>query len=241
MHTFDARLTAGTDLTTGRRKHPRRARATRATLPLVLRSPMTEPAPADTVAPRPDAGAATVDFESLVRSHHRALVAVAAGMVGLDDAEEVVQTAWIKAYHGIDDFQGRASIRTWLTSIVINEARMYLRSRQRRAKHETTATPDPLDERFDSRGRWLEPPADWGAAADELLLREQFSNCLQRLLGRLPVRQRAVLELRDVQGSALAEVAEALELSAANVRVLLHRGRARLYTAIEHYLTTGQC
>ena len=69
-------------------------------------------------------------FGRVVRTHHRGLTAVARGIVGHDDAEEIVQRAWIKAFEGIASFAGRARLRTWLTAIVINEGRMHLRSRR---------------------------------------------------------------------------------------------------------------
>ncbi|MEX0828030.1 MAG: sigma factor, partial [Haliea sp.] len=70
-------------------------------------------------------------FASLVRDHHRALIAMAVPIVGASEAEEVVQNAWLKAYSAIDGFEGRSAIGTWLSRIVMNEERMQLRSRKR--------------------------------------------------------------------------------------------------------------
>lgn len=181
------------------------------------------------------------DFEALVRAHHSALLGVAHGYVGANDADEVVQLAWIKAHKALPGYEGRARLRTWLTSIVINEARMWLRAKKRRSAHEGPADDDALEGRFDAAGSWATPPSSWSFGADELMLHQQFRECLERLLTRLPAQQRAALELRDVQETELDDVAIALETSPGNVRVLLHRGRGRLYTWIERYLATGQC
>jgi len=181
------------------------------------------------------------DFEALVRTHHRTLIGVAHGYVGADDADEVVQLAWIKAHRALSGYRAESKIGTWLTSIVINEAKMWLRAKKRRAAHETVVGEDPLDERFDVRGRWANPPTLWSSGADELMLHDQFRECLERLLARLPGQQRAILELRDAGDATLEDIAGAFETTQGNVRVLLHRGRTRLYTWIERYLETGQC
>jgi len=112
-------------------------------------------------------------FARLVREHHRALIGIATPIVGRSETEEVVQNAWRKAHQSIEQFEGRAQIRTWLGRIVINEARMQLRKRKRESlfsdwlPEEDTAANDIMAERFDAHGRWNAPPIQWNLAPPE--------------------------------------------------------------------------
>lgn len=181
-------------------------------------------------------------FAALVRQHHRALVALARGVVGADDAEDVVQRAWVKAYRAIASFEGRASPRSWLGSIVMNEARMALRSRARDPHVFADELEDVMSRRFDADGHWTDPPATWSEGGPEaLLMRDQLGECLHKILDAIPPHQRAVLEMRDVQGLSYKAIGDGLGISVGNVRVLLHRARQRLYLALERYEVTGQC
>ncbi len=182
-------------------------------------------------------------FAELVRNHHRALLAVAGSLLSGGEAEEVVQEAWINAHRALPAFEGRAALRTWLTRIVINQARMRLRRVGRELSLEDFATEaDPFADRFASDGHWQSPPQDWGYHSPEALLEERdLADCLQRQLDNLSANQRLVIELRDLQGQAIEEICNSLALTASNVRVLLHRARATLFRHIEHYRETGEC
>ena len=181
-------------------------------------------------------------FSTLVRRYHRVLLTVARGMVGSDEAEAIVQESWLKAFLAIARFEGRSSLRTWLTTIVMNEARMYLRKQPRREISPVAEHGESFDDWFDADGRWLVAPARWNSPGPEDAMRaEQFGQCLARLLDELPPQQRLVLELRDVQQRALTDIADYLQLAEGNVRVLLHRARARVYRGIERYEESGQC
>ncbi|KAF0810264.1 rna polymerase sigma-e factor [Alcanivorax sp. S71-1-4] len=182
-------------------------------------------------------------FSALVRRHHRALIALARAMVGENDAEEMVQRAWLKAYGAVASFEGRASLRTWLSRIVINEGRMWLRKQGREVSLESLPeTVDPLAARFDQRGLWSAPPAPWHSDSPEgLLMTAQLADCLERLLTGMPGNQRALLEMRDTDGLPFDEICNLLGLSASNARVLLHRARARLFGLVDHYQETGEC
>lgn len=184
----------------------------------------------------------TQAFSSLVRRYHRILLSVARGMVGGDEAEAIVQESWLKAYQAIGAFEGRAKLRTWLTTIVMNEARMHLRKQPHREVGLSHEAGDGFDDLFDRDGQWLSAPARWHAPGPEDAMRaEQFGQCLSRLLDALPPQQRLVLELRDIQQRELTEIAALLQIAEGNVRVLLHRARARVYRGIEHYEEHGQC
>jgi len=181
-------------------------------------------------------------FTVLVRRHHRALMVVARGMVGSDDAEEVVQSAWVKVFLSIATFEQRSKLLTWLTSIVMNEARMYLRRASRQFEFSRSDSIDLLTGRFAQDGGWQEAPHAWRLPGPEEIMRqEQFGACLAKILEKLPAQQRLVLELRDIMELSLETISAELGLSAGNVRVLLHRARARLYQAIEKFEVSGQC
>lgn len=185
-------------------------------------------------------------FASLVREHHRALIAMAVPIVGASEAEEVVQNAWLKAYRAIEDFEGRAAIRTWLSRIVINEARMQLRARKREVFLEDrageSASSDVLGDCFRDDGRWQVPPVAWSMDSPEgLLMGADLMDCLDALLQRMSNNQRAVLEMRDSSELAFDDICNALDISASNARVLLHRARAELFKLVNHYQETGEC
>lgn len=183
-------------------------------------------------------------FARLVREHHRALIALAVPIVGASEAEEVVQNAWVKAYQAIDRFEGRSKIRTWLSRIVINEAKMQLRSRRREILQSDydDRGDDAMADRFDDRGHWAHPPAAWSDDAPEALLSSRtLQDCLGALFERMPDNQRIVLELRDSDGMSFDDICNDLAISASNARVLLHRARAQLYQLVDHYQETGEC
>lgn len=185
-------------------------------------------------------------FASLVRDHHRALIALAVPIVGASEAEEVVQNAWLKAYRAIDGFEGRSAIRTWLSRIVINEARMLLRARKREVFLEDQAggcgSPDALNGCFREDGHWSMPPVTWSMDSPEgLLMGADLMDCLNGLLQRMSSKQRAVLEMRDSNELPFAEICNTLEISASNARVLLHRARTELFKLVNHYQETGEC
>jgi RNA polymerase sigma-70 factor, ECF subfamily len=184
----------------------------------------------------------TTSFSQLVREHHRALTALARTLVTDGDAEEVVQNAWLKAYRAIDDFEGRSSVRTWLSRIVINEARMKLRQHWREVTLDEELGPDSLRDRFDSAGNWRHPPSTWSADSPEaLLMREDMARCLAKTLASMPPYQRALIELRDVQQLPFDDICNMLGISASNARVLLHRARTQIFAVVDRYQETGEC
>ncbi|WP_297185753.1 sigma-70 family RNA polymerase sigma factor [uncultured Porticoccus sp.] len=186
-------------------------------------------------------------FAELVRDHHRALIALTVPIVGISEAEEVVQNAWLKAYQAISSFAGKSAIRTWLGSIAINEAKMQLRQRKRESLFsdhgdENQYTEDSLAQRFTERGHWQHPPAHWHTDSPESLLTgEQLAECLEKLLTAMPDNQRCILEMRDASGLPFDEICSELTVSSANARVLLHRARTQLFKLVDHYEETGEC
>lgn len=182
-------------------------------------------------------------FADLVLRYHSALLGVARSMLGNGEAEEAVQDAWLAAWLHISSFEGRSALKTWLTRIVLNECRMRLRRNGREINLDLDgAGPDVLLDRFRADGHWHQPPVSWDWHTPEQVLEERdLQDCLEKNLLRMPVQQRLVLELRDIQGLSLEDICNLLEVSASNVRVLLHRARTRLFSVVEHYQETGEC
>lgn len=182
-------------------------------------------------------------FEQLVKTHHGAMLRIAKAIIGPAQAEEAVQDAWLAAIRNLATFAGRSSLKTWLVSIVRNEAI----SRLRKQKFEVSLGPDdggqPFGEgRFDHTGHWSPPPTAWHDDSPEALLsHEDFRRCLEKTLAKLPDQQRSVLILRDQEEMPLEEICNLLSITASNVRVLIHRARVRLYKMIEHFEETGKC
>ena len=178
-------------------------------------------------------------FAEIVRSWSPAMLRVARAHVHSHaTAEEVVQETWLGVLRGLDGFAGRAQLRTWVFRILVNTARRRGK-REARMNEELVAAPTVDPARFRG-GDDLEWPGHWHVEAvpvetlpEPALLAREFRDVLAAALGELPERQRAVVELRDVHGLDAQEVCELLDLTPANQRVLLHRGRARLRAAWE--------
>ncbi len=172
-------------------------------------------------------------FVELAARHHAAMLQLAGSFVSNPAiAEEVVQDTWLAVLRGLDSFAGRSTFKTWLLRILVNRARS-TGVREDRSIAIGDATPAVDSSRFDASGAWMAPPEHWIEDSEDRLLAEALTERLHEALEHLPARQRAVLTLRDVDGLSSKEVSEVLEISEANQRVLLHRGRSRLRLALE--------
>jgi RNA polymerase sigma-70 factor, ECF subfamily len=183
----------------------------------------------------------------LVERHSAAMVRVAMAYVpSRAAAEEVVQETWIAVMRGIDKFEARASLKTWIFRILTNVA-MRAGARERRsmpfsslAEPESTPEPSVDPDRFLPAdhalfpGHWAIMPTRWPTPVEGLLAGET-REVIAKAIAELPVAQRTVISLRDVEGWSSDEVVEALEISAGNQRILLHRARSRVRNAIEAY------
>jgi RNA polymerase sigma-70 factor, ECF subfamily len=184
-------------------------------------------------------------FQDLFTRLYPGMKRMARGYVASDViADEIVQETWLAIINGIDAFQGRSSLETWIFSILINQARKH-DARERRAMPFSSFAPLGTDEpsvdadRFQKDddawpGHWATPPRPWQKPERRLLSLEVREE-LKQALAQLPERQRAVVVLRDVEGCSADEVCELLELSQENQRVLLHRGRSRLRATLAAY------
>ena len=180
-------------------------------------------------------------FVEIVMRYNESLTRVARYYVGSEaSAEDVVQETWIAVLRGIDRFEGRSSFKTWLFRILVNRARTL------GVKEHRIVPVDPLTSdrsvspsRFDQGGHWSEPPVPFNDAIDDGIVNEPIVRLVREAIARLPEAARAVVTLRDVQGLSTTEVAKLLGLSEANVRVILHRSRARIRSEVEAKMQVG--
>jgi RNA polymerase sigma-70 factor, ECF subfamily len=144
------------------------------------------------------------------------------------EAEEAVQSAYLKAFASIGEFEARSALSTWLTRITINEALGRLRSSRRRQKHLEDQGVSVLDHYRETLMRGSQP-----LQPDASLAREQLRLLLERAVAALPDAFRAVFVLREIEGLNVEETAEALDLNPATVKTRLLRARRKLREALE--------
>lgn len=181
----------------------------------------------------------------VVATYQGKMLRFAKAMVGEAIADEVVQETWLAVLKGLPEFEGRASLKTWIFSILSNIAKSRLRYESRRSSVNLDWEADPSapeQGRFDAKGRWQSPPLPWHEETPEALLNaEQLRRCLEDAIAALPPAQQAVLTLHDVEGLPMDEICNILEISATNGRVLLHRARAQLRVAVEDFEKEERC
>jgi RNA polymerase sigma-70 factor (ECF subfamily) len=164
-------------------------------------------------------------FEVLMRRHNPRVFRAARAILGDDEqAEEIMQETYVRAYTHLVQFEGRASFATWLTRIAVHEAF----ARRRKLKQETPT--DPAD-----FGDGADEASAFGGSAEgpeDAVHRSDVRRVLSRCVDALPESLRTVFVLRAVEGMSVTEVAECLELSEDNVKVRLHRARSVLQKEI---------
>jgi RNA polymerase sigma-70 factor (ECF subfamily) len=171
-------------------------------------------------------------FVILVGQYQQPMLRLARSMVPSQAvAEEAVQETWIGVVRGIDRFEGRSSLKTWLFRILINRARSAGSHEHSTTAVESLHTVDP--DRFDAQGQWADPLDRWVERADDRIDAARWRPVLKTALEDLPPRQRQVVILRDVEGLTSDEACDLLGISAGNQRILLHRGRGRLRGVLE--------
>jgi len=168
-------------------------------------------------------------FETMIRVFGGRLLAVARRFTRNDeDARDVVQSAYLSAFRGLNEFEGACQLSTWLHRIVVNTALMQLRSRRRKPE-------DPIDvllPAFQQDGHHVEQFSDWSAPADQLLERKQTRATVRACIEQLPENYRAVLMLRDIEELSTKEVATMLTITPTAVKVRLHRAHQALSTLL---------
>jgi RNA polymerase sigma-70 factor, ECF subfamily len=185
-------------------------------------------------------------FEALVTRHFGTMLAVAQTYVkGRSVAEEVVQETWLGVIQGLDRFEGRSSLKTWILSILVHKAKT---RGVREARTVPFASLGPEDgepavapERFRGAGdgfpgHWRAYPGNWHASAEVTAQDRETLRVAMRAIAELPSAQSTVIRMRDVEGYSPEEVCAALDVSEGNQRVLLHRARSRVRSALERHL-----
>jgi RNA polymerase sigma-70 factor (ECF subfamily) len=180
-------------------------------------------------------------FCSLVRRHNHAMTSIAHAHVGnWATAEEVVQQTWLIVIASLSRFDGRSTLKTWIFGILVNVARARVRC-DRKSIPFTDLGIDAVDpSRFIASGQWADPPDAWGDLTPERIVggRELIEH-MAMALDALPPTQRSVVILRDLEGLDAEEASKVLGVSEGNQRVLLHRARSRLRSAMENLLGSG--
>jgi RNA polymerase sigma-70 factor, ECF subfamily len=184
-------------------------------------------------------------FETLVRRHYRTMLAVARQHVSSRAvAEEVVQEAWLGVLKGIDRFEGRSSLSTWILRILVNIAKTRGVREARTLPYAALAGADEAavePERFRGPGDqypggWWAFPDDWTRLPEQALLQRETLKVVTDAIEALPPLQQSVIAMRDVQGCGPDDVCAILEITDGNQRVLLHRARSRVRAALEKHL-----
>ena len=195
-----------------------------------IESPVKEPA-GDELALVQAARTGDVSaFEQLVRTYDRKIFRLAHHITQhREDAEDVLQETFLKAYQNLAGFQGNSKFYTWLVRIAVNESLMKLRKR----RSDRTVS---LDEEVETEdGSMPREVPDWGPSPEQLYGREELNGILVRTIGGLPASFRTVFVLRDVEGLSTEETAEALALSVPAVKSRLLRARLQLRDRLSRF------
>ena len=185
-------------------------------------------------------------FREIVREYQSSLVRVARIYVSTQAAaEEVAQETWLGVLNGLDRFEGRSSLRTWIFRILTNIAKTRAQRDGRTLPFSALHDPARVPEAAVDADRFLDPehprwPGHWAVKPEpwpeDALLAAETRERLAEAIEALPASQRAVISLRDIEGWSSEEVRNALDLSETNQRVLLHRARSKVRAALESYL-----
>ena len=185
-------------------------------------------------------------FAAAIRRYHGPLMRLALAFGhDRDTAEDLVQEGWLTAIRTLNRFEGRSSVKTWISGIVINLAR----ARRRRESRMLTFTslfgrgdadrrqPTVDPSRFGPDGAWSRGPSSWENIPESTLLGRETLARIARAIDELPPKHREVIILRDVERLGAQEVGELLGITPENQRVRLHRARAAVRRALEEYLS----
>lgn len=188
-------------------------------------------------------------FSQLVTAHHTSLLRVARLYVNSPAVcEEVVQETWLGVLKGLDRFEGRCTLKTWIFQIMVNRAKTRGEREGRMIPFSALFDPasDPVDPAVDPSqfnendpewpGGWVTQPRNWGdSTPEQSLLSREFRALVEAAIDALPANQKEVITLRDVQGWTSEEVCNILGVSETNQRVLLHRARSKVRQALDQY------
>jgi RNA polymerase sigma-70 factor, ECF subfamily len=169
-------------------------------------------------------------FALLVDRYQSSMLRLARALLpGEEPAKEAVQDTWLAVVRGIDNFEGRSSLKTWLFRILVNRAKS---NGAREWRDRPLAAPSVDPSCFDRVGAWRQPVAEWEEQVAERVDARRWALHVRSALDGLPSRQRAVVILRDIEGMSSDEVCSLVGVTPGNQRLLLHRGRAALRDAL---------
>lgn len=188
-------------------------------------------------------------FTQLVEKYHSFLIRIA--RIYVQDpttAEEVAQEAWLAVLHGLDGFEGRSSLKTWILTILTNKAKTRGQRENRTVSYaeweesvQSEATVDPKRFKDPMAHEWANhwasgsEPVSWAGIPEDVFLSKETMNLIFKTIDSLPETQRLVITLHDQDELSTQEICNILEISETNQRVLLHRARARVRQALENY------
>jgi RNA polymerase sigma-70 factor, ECF subfamily len=183
-------------------------------------------------------------FADLLDRYHGPLFRLAMGHLhDRDAAEDAVQETWLQVLAGLDRFEGRSSLKTWIFGILLNVARSRRRRESRLLpftslfrRDEPGSGPIVDPDRFNAGGRWTSLPDNWAGLPESRLLSREVLGRVGAAIDELPAKLREVIVLRDVAGLPAGDVAALLGISEVNQRVRLHRARGHVRRALEDYL-----
>ncbi len=190
-------------------------------------------------------------FEELVDKYHAAIVRFARLYVGTQElAEDVAQETWMGVLRGLDRFEGRSSLKTWIFRIAANRAQTKGKRESRTIPFAALASSEAgqdeavevdrfLPAESERPGFWSTLPVDFDNQPEGRLLSEETFDVIRKAIDTLPPMQATVITLRDLQQWSSQEVREALDITEANQRVLLHRARTKVRRVLEEYLASG--
>ncbi len=185
-------------------------------------------------------------FTQLVEEYHSSLVRLA--QIYVQDsttAEEVAQETWLAVLHGLDRFEGRSSLKTWIYTILTNKAKTRGQREKRSIvfsdfENADSDSPTVDPKRFRAEGQWenhwVAGPPSWEAIPEGSTLHAETMRLIREAIDALPENQRLVITLHDRDELSSEEICNILGISETNQRVLLHRARAKVRQALEDYL-----
>lgn len=191
-------------------------------------------------------------FARVVRAHHSSMVRVAMAYVSSREiAEEVAQEVWTILLEGLGGFEGRSTLKTWLFGILLNRAKTRGLRESRQVPLSTFESEDTgrcellegasvSEVRSPGRSPWIWGNSSQTPSPEERLLRRELDGHRARVIAQLPLRQRIVITLRDVEGWSSEEVCRALDIRSGHQRVLLHRARLRVRDVVRQVIKRSQ-
>lgn len=183
-------------------------------------------------------------FRDLVKSHHEMLIRVAQSIVDEDLAEEVVQEAWISIYKNIDNFQGQSSLKTWMCRVTVNQAISQKRKKNAPTESSIMSEHQEADfyKRFGKNGVWNKPIKNWHENSPEkILYSQELQQCIEDIMTNLPIKQRICFYLSHFENEDNKSIGIILDESQANIKVLIHRARIKLFEHVTNFQESGEC